>query len=152
VETYYIGVDPGQSGGIGIIDDVGNYVDSFKFKNQTDADISEMFDFLTDLKGVMDENSIFALLEKVHSMPKQGVVSSFKFGSSFGFLRGMLTAHRIPWDFVSPQKWQKALSCQTKGDKNITKSKAQRLWPGQKITHAIADALLIAEHCRLTKK
>ena len=152
METYYIGVDPGQSGGIGILNEAGNCVKSFKFKNQTDADISEMFDFLTDLKGVMDENSIFALLEKVHSMPKQGVASSFKFGVSFGYLRGMLTAHRIPWDYVSPQKWQKALSCQTKGDKNITKAKAQRLWPYLKITHAVADALLIAEYCRLTKK
>lgn len=151
METYYIGIDPGQIGGIGILNAAGKYVCSFKFKNQTDADTSEMFDYLQDLKGVMNECSIFALLEKVHSMPKQGVVSSFKFGSSFGFLRGMLTAHRIPWDFVSPQKWQKVLSCQTKGDKNITKAKAQRLWPEQKITHAIADALLIAEYCRSIK-
>ncbi len=149
METYHIGIDPGQSGGIGILDGAGKYICSFKFKNQTDADISEMFDYLRGLK--IDERSIFALLEKVHSMPKQGVASSFKFGSSFGFLRGMLTAHRIPWDYVSPQKWQKALSCQTRGDKNITKAKAQRLWPEQKITHAIADALLIAEYCRLTK-
>lgn len=150
MKNYYIGIDPGQNGGIGILTGAGQYVHSFKFKNQTDADISsEMFDYLQDLRGVMNECSIFALLEKVHSMPKQGVASSFKFGSSFGFLRGMLTAHRIPWDFVSPQKWQKALSCQTKGDKNITKAKAQRLWPEQKITHAIADALLIAEYCRL---
>jgi len=152
METYYIGIDPGQQGGIGILNEAGQYVRSFKFTKQTDADISEMFDYLQDLKGVMNECSIFAILEKVHSMPKQGVASSFKFGSSFGFLRGMLAAHRIPWDYVSPQKWQKALSCQTRGDKNITKAKAQRLWPEQKITHAIADALLIAEYCRLIKK
>lgn len=152
METYYIGIDPGQSGGIGILNKAGQHVCSFKFLNQTDADISEMFEYILSLKGTMDECSIFALLEKVHSFPKQGVASSFKFGSSFGFLRGMLTAHRIPWDFVSPQKWQKALSCQTKGDKNITKAKAQRLWPEQKIIHAIADALLIAEYCRLIKK
>jgi crossover junction endodeoxyribonuclease RuvC len=151
METYYIGIDPGQSGGIGVLDSAGKYMCSFKFNKQTDADISEMFDCLLSLRGTMDECSIFALLEKVHSMPKQGVASSFKFGSSFGFLRGMLTAHRIPWDYVSPQKWQKALSCQTKGDKNITKAKAQRSWPDQKITHAIADALLIAEYCRLKK-
>jgi len=149
METYYIGVDPGQSGGIGILNEAGQYVLSFKFRKQTDADISEMFESILNLRGTMDECGIFAVLEKVHSMPKQGVASSFKFGSSFGFLRGMLTAHRIPWDFVSPQRWQKALSCQTKGDKNVTKAKAQRLWPDQKITHAIADALLIAEYCRL---
>jgi hypothetical protein len=36
----------------------------------------------------------------------------------------------------------------TKGDKNITKRKAQELFPEIKITHAIADSLLIAEYGR----
>jgi crossover junction endodeoxyribonuclease RuvC len=149
---YYIGIDPGQKGGIGVLDETGAVITTFKFKDQTDTDISEMFNYVKEIQGVMDENSIFALLEKVHSMPKQGVASSFTFGSSFGYLRGMLTAHKIPWDFITPQKWQKALGCLTKGDKNITKSKAQRQWPNTKIMHSIADALLIAEYCRLTKK
>jgi hypothetical protein len=34
----------------------------------------------------------------------------------------------------------------TKGNKNITKQKAQELFPGIKVTHAIADALLIATY------
>jgi Holliday junction resolvasome RuvABC endonuclease subunit len=150
--NYSVGIDPGQSGGIGIIDADGSFVTSFKFKDQTDADISEIFRYIQELQGVMSENSVYALLEKVHSMPKQGVASSFTFGMSFGFLKAMLTAHKIPWDFVQPNTWQKALGCQTHGDKNITKSKAQRQWPGVKITHANADALLIAEYCRITKK
>jgi hypothetical protein len=32
----------------------------------------------------------------------------------------------------------------TKGDKNISKAKAQELFPDKKIIHATADALLIA--------
>lgn len=148
---YYAGIDPGQSGGIGILDEAGAVVATFKFNNQTDADISEMFVYVKELQGD-GENSVFAFLEKVHSMPKQGVASSFKFGRSFGFLEGMLTAHKIPWNYVIPNQWQKALGCQTKGDKNITKAKAQRQWPEKAITHAIADALLIAEYCRLSKK
>lgn len=33
--------------------------------------------------------------------------------------------------------------------KNLTKARAQQLWPEYpRITHAIADALLIAEFCR----
>jgi crossover junction endodeoxyribonuclease RuvC len=147
MSKIFIGIDPGQSGGIGILNELGDIIQAFKFKDQTDADISEIFDFI---KGL--EFPVFALYEKVHSMPKQGVASSFKFGDSFGFLRGMLIAHKIPWDYVQPNAWQKALSCQTKGDKNVTKSKAQRQWPAQKITHAIADALLIAEYCRIIKK
>jgi hypothetical protein len=40
--------------------------------------------------------------------------------------------------------WQKSLGCLTHGDKNVSKAAAQRLFPGMKITHATADALLIA--------
>ena len=34
-------------------------------------------------------------------------------------------------------------------DKNVTKNRAQQLWPTIKVTHAIADALLLGEYCRL---
>ena len=40
------------------------------------------------------------------------------------------------------------MSWLSKGDKNVTKSRAQELFPELKITHAIADALLIAEYGR----
>jgi hypothetical protein len=47
--------------------------------------------------------------------------------------------------------WQKALGCLTKGDKNITKRKAQEMFPGIKVTHATADSLLIAHYGTLQK-
>ena len=56
-----------------------------------------------------------------------------------------LIAAGIPFETVTPAKWQGAMGCRTKGDKNVTKRKAQDLFPGVKVTHAIADALLIAE-------
>ena len=81
-------------------------------------------------------------------MPKQGVASTFKFGQSFGFLQGILIAAEIPFELVTPQKWQRYLGCRTKGDKNITKARAQELFPDIKCTHAVSDALLIAEYGR----
>ena len=107
--------------------------------------------FMTSLSTV-PLIKIFAMLENVHSMPKQGVASSFKFGRNFGNLEGLLTGSKIPFDYVTPQKWQKELGCLSHGDKNVTKSKAQRLFPHLKITHAIADALLIMEYCRKIKE
>jgi hypothetical protein len=59
---------------------------------------------------------------------------------------------KIPFEEVSPVKWQKVMGCLSKGDKNVTKAAAQRLFPDIKITHAIADALLIAEYGRRIKK
>jgi hypothetical protein len=55
-----------------------------------------------------------------------------------------LTAAQIPFERVRPAAWQKALGCLTGGDKNVSKRRAQELFPQLKVTHATADALLIA--------
>ena len=97
------------------------------------------------------EDHVKAYIEKVHSMPKQGVASSFKFGRSYGFLRGILVASQIPFEAVTPQVWQRGFSLpKGKGTakKNAHKARAQELFPSLRITHAIADALLIAEYGR----
>lgn len=147
----FIGIDPGVGGGIAVIED---FVDAdlqhrtsitcLKFKDATEADISNFV-----LSAVTTSDSPkFALIEKVSSSPQMGVVSAFTFGRSYGFLRGLLVAHGIPFEEVRPQVWQKALGCLSSGNKNVTKSKAQQLFPKEKITHANADALLIAEYVR----
>lgn len=140
--SIYLGVDPGVVGGMAAISNTG-VLATFKFKDATEADVSEMFEQFDD--------ATFALIERVSSSPQMGVVSAFTFGRSYGFLRGMLIGHRIAFEEVSPMKWQNAMGCRSGGDKNITKAKAQQLFPGVKITHANADALLIAEHCRRSR-
>jgi hypothetical protein len=89
---------------------------------------------------------IHAYLEQVYSSPQQGVKSAFTFGNGFGHLEMALTAAGIPFTRVRPQIWQKELNCLTGGQKNITKQRAQELFPSIKVTHAIADALLIAKY------
>ena len=79
-------------------------------------------------------------------MPGQGVASSFKFGQNYGTLRMALVAAGIPFDTVTPQKRQHVMHCMSKGDKNVTKRRAQELFPDITITHAKADALLIAAY------
>lgn len=143
----YIGVDPGGSGAAVIINREGQILDEIRFTAATPHDIADWFREWTE-----DEDAQ-AILEKVHAMPKQGVSSTFKFGQSFGFLEGCLTSLEIPFDYVTPQKWQKAMQCMTKGDKNISKARAQRMYPNHKsIVHANADALLIANYCKQISK
>lgn len=67
-------------------------------------------------------------------------------------LIGLLAAYEIPYREVTPQKWQQEMQCRSGGDKNVTKAAAQKRWPSDKITHANADASLIAEYCRRTHK
>lgn len=142
-----LGIDPGQSGGLAWIDGPKCYVEKMP------ATLRDLWDLINTGPEVGHGGSRFAYLEKVHAMPKQGVASTFKFGRGFGNLEMALVAAGIPYEYVTPQKWQKALGCLSKGDKNVTKRKAQELFPGvPKITHAIADALLIAEYGRRMRK
>lgn len=142
-----LGIDPGKSGGFAVMPifpSCTNFVEPFyaePVKNQTPADIVHAFERLK-------EYPLVCFLEKVHSMPKQGVRSTFTFGENFGMYIGILTALKIPYQTVSPGTWQRSLGCLSKGDKNVTKRKAQELFPMLTITHATADALLIAEYGR----
>jgi len=127
-----LGIDPGQSGGIALLGEITPMASKMP---DTEKDI---FDLLDSYDGNR------AYIEAVHAMPGQGVSSCFKFGRNYGFLRGCLIALGIPFETVTPQKWQKALGCLSHGDKNVTKAKAQELFPSLKVTHSTADALLIA--------
>jgi crossover junction endodeoxyribonuclease RuvC len=142
----FIGIDPGANGCIVAITADGSVRHRFNLKDKTPHDIGEFFNDL----GAEDITE--AVIEKVSSSPQQGVVSAFSFGKSYGLLIGMLASYRIPYREETPQKWQKYMGCMSKGDKNVTKAAAQRLWPSDKFTHANADATLIAEYCRMTAK
>ncbi len=138
----YIGVDVGKSGGIAAIDEDGALVGVWKMP----AEDARIFDVL---KAFTEIGSPRAVLEKVSASPQMGVTSAFSFGGHYRGLRMALVAACIPFDEVRPQIWQRDMDCLTGGDKNVTKRAAQILFPALKVTHAIADALLLAEYARI---
>ncbi len=147
----YIGIDPGLSGGIAVLDPHGIVVLVAKMP-ETDRDLLGLLTVhavtgADDFTGLGGETSR-AALEKVGGMPGMGGPSMFKFGANYGAVRMALAAARVAFDEVTPQRWQKALGCLTHGDKNISKQRAQQLFPRLTVTHAVADALLLAEYCR----
>lgn len=137
-----IGIDPGANGGIAWITDSKACVEKMP---DTLQDLWELVVSIS-LEAGTGGTGIKSYLESVSSSPQMGVVSSFSFGRGYGNLEMALTAAGIPFERVRPQVWQKALGCMTKGDKNVSKRKAQELFPDRKITHATADALLIAHY------
>lgn len=134
------GIDPGQSGGIAMLGQ--EFVEAFPMPDTED-----------DICAILREFPIqCAFLEAVTPMPKQGLGSTWKFGQHYGMLRGMLAALKIRREFVRPQVWQKALGIPKRGGKtqtehkNVLKQRAQEVYPQLHITHATADALLIARY------
>ena len=133
-----LGIDPGLSGGLAVVGQ--DIVECYKMP----ATEKDVFSAIRELLGRTKIRK--AYIEKVHSMPRQGVSSTFTFGTNYGGLRMALIALEIPFEAVAPGVWQRTMGCLSKGDKNVTKARAQELYPalGRRITHATADALLIA--------
>lgn len=157
----YVGIDPGKSGAIVTLQEV-------EFEAETNIHIEvhllnnepeQTFEFINSIP-----HSSPIVIERVHAMPiwwggsgdkkkpetfvpKQGIASTFKFGESYGFIKGLLFPI-VPKEVLS-RVWQKRMNCLTGGDKKISLRKAQELYPSLKVTHAFADALLIATYCKL---
>ena len=152
--TRYIGIDPGKSGGIAMIQ---NYRINYFVMPETERDIWDIFQ-------AYSQGTIRAVIEKVTSSPQMGVTSSFTFGKGYGALFAFLTAARIPFEEIRPQVWQKALhipprkKSESKGQfKKRLRAKAQQMFPELEIWSeprsigkqlAVCDALLIAEFCK----
>jgi hypothetical protein len=92
------------------------------------------------------------LIEEVHSMPRDGVKACFTFGGWFFAQQMALLEIGQEIEFVTPRDWQGLLGLYGQeyesktAKKNEHKALASKLYPGEKITHATADALLIAHY------
>lgn len=159
LNRIYIGIDPGQNGGLCLVTENG--VRELHQMPDSERDVWQWF---ANAK-ILYNGEFLACIEKVHSMPEQGVASSFKFGQGYGFLLGCLHGAGIPFETVTPQAWQKGLAIPPhKKDekqpqfKNRLREHAQRLFPQLEIWSeprskgkqlAISDALLISHYCKL---
>lgn len=141
----YIGIDVGKKGGVALIFEDGVFVYPWD---------DERFIQTMDIVANMDTDCV-ACVEQVHAMPKQGVSSTFAFGKAAGFIEGVLTANRIPFQLVPPKKWKKEYSLGN--DKKNSVIACKRLFPDvdlkrtekcRKDDDGMAEALLMAEYAR----
>ena len=154
----FIGIDPGKDGAMAIL----GYRDTpilVPFGEVEYADRLRGFDSFNDdniNRTVGGEQPVpFCVVEHVNAMPGQGVTSCFSFGQNFGFILGLLTAFRIPYELVRPQRWKREFSCTS--DKNTSIEVAKRLFPGVDLRRTpkctkphdgTCEALLMAEYAR----
>ena len=140
----YVGIDPGKSGGICVYNPNVDRIDTWKMPD-TIHGIVEL------IKGINDDYNKAnfqpkVVLEKVHSMPGQGVASTFTFGQGFGWLEGIIAALGMPCIEVIPNKWMKCIGTMPK-DK-AERKKHIKAWVemrcGYSVPLYIADAVAIA--------
>lgn len=154
----YVGIDPGLTGAIAAIDANGFLVElhdtpilkiEVNKKKKNEYQISRMVEILRDLSK---KDLSMVSLEKVHSMPKQGVVSSFSFGRGFGLWEGILSSLDMSYDLIQPQKWKKDMLYGMPKGKDSSRLRAQQLFPRAELHlkkhEGRAEALLMAEFLR----
>ena len=90
-------------------------------------------------------------------MPGQGVTSMFNFGQSFGILKGICSAMRLPIYFVRPAKWKKYFNL-INSEKDASRTRAIEIFPyfsaqlSKKDANKQLDAILIASYYYETHK
>lgn len=121
------------------------YVEAFSGDSETE--IFQTF-FALDCRLKDIRLPIACYIEKVGYIKGDGPMGSFTFGKVYGFLRGMVTVLGWPIYNVYPAVWQGRLGCLTGGNKRVTLNRAKEMYghAGLKITHATADAILIAHY------
>ena len=142
-----VGVDPGLHGGIAVLTSGGLLQHAIQMPSGGGRIlISEVCGYLSPW---LEEGIDMVIIESVHSMPRQGVSSTFTFGRAFGAIEGAIEALKIPQTGLTPQTWKRKLGLPT-GDKDGARQFAQRRWPDfdywrtKSNGQAVADAACIA--------
>ncbi len=152
-----IGIDPGLSGGIAILDDLKIFdiydmpIMSEGKKNKNQLNSAQLVNIIR--KNLIPNGDTFLIVEQVSAMPGQGVTSMFNFGQTFGSIKGICAALNLPIFFVRPAKWKKHFDL-INSSKDASRTKVIEMYPSisprlsKKKDVNKADAILIARYFR----
>ena len=155
-----IGIDPGLSGAIAVMHDkkVMNMYDMPVMaegkKNKRQLNSSQLVNIIKE--NINEDEDTIVVVEQVNAMPGQGVTSMFNFGQTFGAIKGVCAALRLPIFFVRPSKWKKHFEL-INSSKDASRTKVIEMYPtlsgqlAKKRDVNRSDAVLIAKFYFETK-
>lgn len=138
-----LGCDPGLTGAIAAVSTLGELVWAEDMP-VVDKNVSSTLLAQRLRSQVFDH----AVVERVSSMPGQGVVSVFKFGKGYGQVLGVIDGLEIPLLEPTPSQWKRDMGLNS--DKERSRSLAIKIWPSQaqlfkfKKDNGRAEAALLA--------
>jgi hypothetical protein len=144
---YFVGIDPGETGGLGIVDDHGQYVAALRWDRRRPV---TMFERLV----MIAPDTRLVYLEKIAAFPGEGlghVVQTLPLSVNWGIWKGFLIAAGLTWVEVSPPMWQSAWKL-TKWAKLLREGKptatplstARERWPGAPLEFQADDGKAVA--------
>ncbi len=142
-----VSVDPGNTGAIAALGDTGTLLAVHDMpvvnKNVSPALVFRLMRLLANSSTNGVERVI---IERAQSMPGQGVVSTFRYGTGYGIVLGV--ALEWPVELVTPTEWKRGMKLAGK-DKDASRQRAIEEWPGsaslfrRKKDHGRAEAALL---------
>lgn len=157
-----LGIDPGQTGCIAALADgkPAGFIDMPTLARKAGGeqiDPLSLGDQLRSLIGMHPGAYVYAVIEAVSALPKQGSSSGFRFGQSDGMVRGVIGALRIPLIEVPAATWKRYLRL-TGQEKDAARTMAIQRYPevanllARKKDIGRADALMIATWAEMTEQ
>jgi hypothetical protein len=123
---YVAGIDPGLSGALALFNGEALHVfdvPTVESKGKRKINEPEFARFVDSWAPQIAH----CFIEQVGAMPKQGIVSAFNFGVTYGQMRMAVMANFIPLTPVVPRVWKKALG--VPADKDGARARASELLP-----------------------
>ena len=144
----YIGIDPGKSGGIMIIDETGK-ASAYKCPEKV-FDMSVLFKISI---GDTPPDNVKLLMERVWARPSNATRAAFTYGVNYGQWLGVAASHEIKMYTTLPNNWIKWIGCPkalpVADRKRWLKEKAKELYPSlKKVTLKTADSILITHYAK----
>ena len=150
-----LGIDPGLSGAIAILENK-KVISLFDMpvmaegkKNKKQLNSAQLVNIIKD--NTVEKDEVAVVVEQVNAMPGQGVTSMFNFGQTFGAIKGVCAALKLPIFFVRPSKWKKYFEL-INSSKDSSRTKAIEMYPSlssqlaKKKDVNKSDAILIARY------
>jgi crossover junction endodeoxyribonuclease RuvC len=104
-------------------------------------------DAVTFARWIWDHRPSHAYIENARAMPRQGVISMFRYGRVAGAIEGTVAACRIPMTLIAPNAWKRHLRLSS--SKEDCRARAIQLLPNaagelQRVKdHHRAEAILL---------
>ena len=142
----YIGIDPGKSGGICVIED--EFIKAYACPDN----IQDMALVFAMAISVSETKTVIPFIEKVWARPTDAKGSIWKFAENYGTWKGIAGAYEMDLVEVSPQRWMKYFEVpklEKSRRKRYLRDKARSMYPDlKKVTLKTADAILIATYAK----
>jgi len=125
-----LGVDPGITGALSFYDGTELVIYDMPVFARNKTKRVDCHSLCHILDGMVENGTPpdHAYIEQVNAFG-MGATSAYGFGWNCGVIEAILACHNIPFTYVTPQKWKKAMQCPK--DKDAARMRASQLLPNE---------------------